>query len=121
MLFRSKGKVTARINSLPYYDSAARHGAHYAPSALQREALIKVQEIANRPQLMLTMTFEEGDIQLINNYTVLHGRTGYEDHPEPERRRHLLRLWLKIPGARSLPPEFANGRARTGIPVQSMS
>ncbi|HTD90269.1 MAG TPA: TauD/TfdA family dioxygenase, partial [Burkholderiales bacterium] len=43
------GKISARINSLPYYESAARHGAQYAPTSLQREALIKVQEIANRP------------------------------------------------------------------------
>jgi hypothetical protein len=98
-----KGKVTARINSLPYYDSAARHGAQYAPSALQREALIKVQEIANRPQLMLTMTFEEGDIQLINNHTMLHAREEFEDWLEPGRKRHLLRMWIAVDDAQRRP------------------
>ncbi len=96
MFSERKGKVTARINSLPYYDSAARHGAQYAPSAIQREALIAVQEIANRPELMLTMSFEEGDIQLINNHTLLHAREEFEDYPEPGRERHLLRMWLAV-------------------------
>ena len=38
---------------------------------------------------------------------MLHDRTGFQDWPEPERRRHLLRLWLAVPGARELPPVFA--------------
>jgi hypothetical protein len=43
------------------------------------------------------MELEPGDMQLLNNYVVLHSRTDFEDHAEPERRRHLLRLWLSIP------------------------
>jgi hypothetical protein len=26
----------------------------------------------------------------------VHARTAYDDHPEPERKRHLLRLWLSV-------------------------
>src|SRR6202040_3482934 len=37
----------------------------------------------------------------------LHGRSAYEDWPEVECKRHLLRLWLSPPGARPLPPVFA--------------
>jgi len=37
---------------------------------------------------------ERGDLQLLNNRLLLHARTAYQDHPEPERKRHLLRLWL---------------------------
>ncbi|MEQ9125211.1 MAG: hypothetical protein RIM80_21900, partial [Alphaproteobacteria bacterium] len=36
-------------------------------------------------------------------HTILHSRTAYEDWPEPERRRHLLRLWLACPGGPDLP------------------
>ena len=38
---------------------------------------------------------------------MLHDRTGFVDWPEPERRRHLLRLWLAASGARTLPDAFA--------------
>jgi TfdA family taurine catabolism dioxygenase TauD len=103
MFSERDGKITARINSLPYYDSAARHGEEYRPRAIQRAALEAVQEIANRPELMLTMDFQEGDIQLINNHTLLHAREAYEDHPEPGRERHLLRMWIAIGDARRRP------------------
>jgi hypothetical protein len=103
MFSESQGKITARICSLVYYESAARFGEQYRPTALQREALLAVQEIANRPELMLTMSFEEGDIQLINNHTMLHAREAYEDHPEPGRQRHLLRMWIAVPDGRRRP------------------
>jgi hypothetical protein len=65
-------------------------------SAAQREALDEVQRIAASPDTYLDMSIGEGDIQFLNNRLLLHGRTGYEDYPEMPRRRHLLRLWLKV-------------------------
>ena len=53
------------------------------------------------------MEFQPGDMQFVHNHTVLHDRTAFEDWPEPERKRHLLRLWLAAPGARPLPPAYA--------------
>lgn len=103
MFSNHDGKVTARICSIVYYESAARFGAQYRPTAVQHEALEAVQEIANRPELMLTMDFQEGDIQFINNHTMMHAREAYEDYAEPERRRHLLRMWIAVPDARRRP------------------
>jgi hypothetical protein len=125
MFSERDGKVTARIVSLPYYDSAARHGDEYRPSAIQREALEMVQGIANRPELMLTMDFQEGDIQLINNHTLLHAREAYEDHPEPGRERHLLRMWIAVDDARRRPlADALAGRYRWvregGIPPKAI-
>ena len=70
-------------------------------------ALDMLAELAGDPELRLDMSFMSGDIQFLHNHTILHARTGYEDWPEPERKRHLLRLWLSPPGARPLPPVFA--------------
>ena len=97
MFSECRGKITSRICSLVYYESAARFGEQYRPTAIQRKALLAVQEIANRPELMLTMDFQEGDIQLINNHTMMHARESYEDHDEPGRQRHLLRMWIAVP------------------------
>jgi alpha-ketoglutarate-dependent taurine dioxygenase len=90
---------------------------------LQRDALVQVQEIANRPELMLTMQFQEGDIQLINNHTMLHAREAYEDWPEPGRERHLLRMWIAVDDARRRPladalTERYRWVQRGGIPVK---
>jgi hypothetical protein len=42
----------------------------------------------------LDIDFRPGDIQLLSNRTVMHARATFDDWAEPERRRHLLRLWL---------------------------
>ncbi len=71
------------------------------------EALDMLADLAGDPELRLDMTFMPGDIQFLHNHTILHARTAYEDWPETERKRHLLRLWLSPPNARPLPPVFA--------------
>jgi hypothetical protein len=124
MFSSSRGKVTSRICSLSYYDSAARFGEQYRPTPLQHEALEKVQEIANRPQLMLSMEFREGDIQLINNHTMMHARTAYVDFDEPGRQRHLLRMWIAVDDERRRPLSDALAARyewvrRGGIPMKA--
>jgi hypothetical protein len=71
------------------------------------EALDMLAALAADDALRLDMTFMPGDIQFLHNHTILHARTGYEDWPEAERKRHLLRLWLAPNRARELPPVFA--------------
>ena len=70
--------------------------------------------------LCMTMDFQPGDMQFISNYSVLHARTEFVDFDEPERKRHLLRLWLNLPVSRPLTDEFATrygpGSARLGVP-----
>lgn len=70
-------------------------------------ALDRFDELAEDAELRLDMAFQLGDMQFVHNHTVLHDRTAFEDWPEPERKRHLLRLWLAAPGARELPPAYA--------------
>jgi hypothetical protein len=42
----------------------------------------------------------------VYNHSLLHDRTAFVDHPDSAKRRHLLRLWLSLPGDRHLPPVF---------------
>ncbi len=58
-------------------------------------------------EFALTMEFRPGDMQFIHNHQILHSRADFEDFPEIERRRHLLRLWLAPREARALPPVYA--------------
>lgn len=79
-----------------YFRSVTRH-AEVAPFTPQEQELMDAyEEIANSPELYFDMSLAVGDIQLISNHFVLHARTAYEDWPEPERKRHLLRLWLSL-------------------------
>lgn len=65
-----------------------------------------VEALCNDPAIQLSFYMEPGDVQIANNYSVLHARTKYEDHDDPAERRHLLRAWLTLPNGRSLPPAF---------------
>lgn len=66
----------------------------------QLEAIGMYKALAS--ELAMDIDFEPGDISLVLNYVALHARSEYEDWPEPERRRHLLRLWLSLDGARPI-------------------
>jgi hypothetical protein len=70
---------------------------------IQSEALDVVQEIANRPELRVSMRMEDGDIQLVNNHVTLHARDAYEEYGESDRKRHLLRMWIGLPDEQRRP------------------
>jgi hypothetical protein len=66
----------------------------------ERALLDTYDAIAADPAIHLDMELEPGDVQLLSNHSQIHARTAYDDWPEPERRRHLLRLWLSLPSSR---------------------
>ena len=70
-------------------------------------ALDCLDALTNDPDIHLSMPFEPGDIQFVYNHTVMHDRTRYQDWPEADRRRHLLRVWVSLPNDRELPPVYA--------------
>ncbi|MBT6275290.1 MAG: TauD/TfdA family dioxygenase [Chromatiales bacterium] len=79
------------------------------------DALDMVADLASDPELFLSMDFQPGDIQLLHNHQILHNRTAYEDWPELERRRYLLRLWLSPPDGLTLPDAFAERYGSTSV------
>jgi hypothetical protein len=66
-------------------------------AADEQEAIAYLQAVATRPGIYLDMDFQPGDFQLLNNRSIFHARTDYQDHPDPDLKRHLLRLWLMMP------------------------
>jgi hypothetical protein len=75
-------------------------------TAVETAALDHLDEHTRRADLRLDMDLQPGDIQLINNYTILHSRTGFVDGELPHQKRHMLRLWLKFPQPWPLSAEF---------------
>jgi hypothetical protein len=63
-------------------------------TAEQQELLHLYERTANDPANYLDMEFQPGDMQWLKNSVILHKRTEYVDHLEPQQKRHLLRLWL---------------------------
>jgi len=85
-------------------------------SSVEIEALDLFDSIIHENNLRLDMMLEPGDLQFANNYAVLHSRTAFEDFDDTEQHRKLLRLWLKMPNARKLAPDFPG---RNGFPEPS--
>jgi hypothetical protein len=81
-------------------------------SAEEMSCFLFLESLPGRPGLSLSMMLEPGDIQFVNNFTIMHTRTSFADDPgDASRQRHVLRLWLShFTGGRPVCEPFANGR-----------
>ena len=100
---RESGQLTCNVSGS--YPHRAVQAGDAVMTPTQIHALEEMARIAASPELYLDMSIGEGDIQFLNNRTILHGRTDYGDPPEIAMRRHMLRLWLQMP---TWPPLPAN-------------
>ena len=80
---------------------------------LQNEAIATYRAIIS--EFALDIEFRPGDIQFLHNYVVLHTRRAFDDWDEPERRRHLLRLWLRDDNGRPMPQSMRDGILGHGV------
>ncbi|MFB5283194.1 TauD/TfdA family dioxygenase [Peribacillus sp. Hz7] len=117
------GKLSCRYNR--GYVESAQEKTGISLSKVELEAYDLMDSLIYDEKMHFNMMLEPGDMQFVNNYTVLHSRTIYEDYEEPNRKRHLLRLWLTMPNGREISPDFAmffdekTGKpGRGGIPIR---
>jgi len=89
------------VRYLRYWIEAGHEKAGQPLTPAQLSALDTLDEILCRPELRAEFNLKPGDMYFINNRWILHNRTAFEDHPELERRRHLVRLWLQGPSIAS--------------------
>jgi hypothetical protein len=101
------GKVSARY--VRTYVEAGEAAAGRPMGEAELGVLDRFEEVTKRPELMLDFTLQPGEIYFINNYTILHARTAFDDFDEEDRRRHLLRLWLEVPQMRPVHPHIRSG------------
>jgi Taurine catabolism dioxygenase TauD, TfdA family len=83
------------VRFIPAYIYASqRHADAPRLTDTAKAAITKMVELANNPDFNVYMDLRPGEMQFINNYHVLHGRTAYEDDAASGYKRHLKRLWL---------------------------
>ncbi len=104
---------------------AHRHEGAAAPSPTQEAAMDWIDQAAQSDEFTFDMRLVPGDLQILNNHVVLHSRTAYEDHDEPEKKRSLLRAWIATPNSQPLSPlmqqafhDHRAGAVRGGIKGQ---
>ena len=66
-----------------------------------RDAMLALDTVMEDDSLGKTFDFEAGQIQIVNNRRIGHRRTGFTDWPDAERKRHLVRIWLRDHGRRT--------------------
>ncbi|HWE68245.1 MAG TPA: TauD/TfdA family dioxygenase [Acidimicrobiales bacterium] len=100
------------VRFIPQYILASqRHPGAPRLSDVTRAAIARAVDLANDPDFNVYMDLQPGQMQFINNYHVLHGRTAYEDDAAAGHKRHLKRLWLATHALTDRPAHFqARGR-----------
>ena len=99
-MFEDKdGRLVARLSHFQVKNGQRLAGV---PLDAQGAAAIEAFEaILNQPGLAARFQFQPGQMQLIDNRALGHKRTAFRDWPEPERKRLLVRLWLRDSGSRA--------------------
>jgi hypothetical protein len=93
------------IRFIPAYIRASqRHEEAPRLTPLALEALETMSAMARDPRFNVYMDLQPGEMQFINNYHVLHGRTSYEDGDG--HKRHFKRLWLATHYLKDRPAHF---------------
>jgi len=64
-------------------------------------ALEAIDEVCAAEDLWYEAALQRGQVQYLNNHEVGHYRSAFEDFDEPERKRHLYRLWHRESGSSS--------------------
>ena len=113
------GKVTSHY-SLTYIENAQMLPGVRKLSDAEREAIQMLMDVSQ--EVCFEMRFAPGDMQLLNNHVIYHGRTAFKDDAGSGQDRMLMRLWLSMPNSRALPDDhavlwgdIAGGRPRGGI------
>ena len=62
-----------------------------------------LEQTAARDDLRMDYDLQPGDMQFINNHTILHARGAFEDWEDEKDggKRHLLRTWISPSNGRS--------------------
>jgi alpha-ketoglutarate-dependent taurine dioxygenase len=81
----------------------------------EREALAFFENVAQRDEVRLELTLRPGEASFINNYEMLHARTGFVDHDDPAKKRLLYRLWLMGDPPRPMKKEAHLYQNRSGM------
>ena len=98
------GKLTSHF-SLTYIENAQMLPGVRKLTEAEHEALRMLLAVSEEQSF--EMRFAPGDIQLLNNHVIYHGRTAFKDDASTGQDRMLMRLWLSVPNSRALPEDHA--------------
>jgi alpha-ketoglutarate-dependent taurine dioxygenase len=96
VLAREEGGIRVRVSRNLIYQGYKLVGR--AVDRRSEAAIAAWFSIVDDPAMYKEFFFEPGQIQFVNNRILGHKRTKFTDSPDTERKRHLLRVWLRQSG-----------------------
>jgi len=100
-VFENDGELRARFSAHQINGGYALRGE---PVDSDGEAAIAaLLDLFEEDDLFIDFDLEPGQMQFVHNRALGHSRTAFVDYPEPDRRRHLVRLWMRDHGRRAYP------------------
>ena len=91
-----EGRMFARANA-----SLIRKGYDVAEQQMDdllAAALDAIDEVCDAEDLWFEGPLQRGQVQYLNNHEVGHYRSAFEDHDDPQYKRHLYRMWHRNSG-----------------------
>ena len=61
----------------------------------QNEILDKLDKIIHDEEFSVSYDLKRYDMSFFNNHRIIHGRTSFEDFKEKEKKRYMIRTWIK--------------------------
>ena len=86
------------LRYLHYYIQIGHERAGKRLTTDQAKALEIVEGLLSRADFRVEFNLQPGQMLFTNNRWILHNRTAFEDYPDPDHRRHYVRLWLQQRG-----------------------
>jgi alpha-ketoglutarate-dependent taurine dioxygenase len=87
------GRMVGRVSRFHIRTGHALAGVPLDPEG--EAAIDAIESIMNEDGMAHEFWFEQGQIQIVDNRRLGHKRTAFEDWDEPEKKRRLMRLWLR--------------------------
>ena len=109
-IFVKHDNLISALHKRRYIETAQRFSDVPKLTNKQIEALNLVDTLCANESFCLSMQLNPGDLEIASNATTFHSRENYEDYPDPNERRCMLRLWLSLFKPRPLPEIYRNTR-----------
>ncbi|NYT59326.1 TauD/TfdA family dioxygenase [Alcaligenaceae bacterium] len=98
MMQMDHGSILCRLSHRHVINGYKMAGIELDP--VSEDALETLESIMREPEFIREFFFEPGQIQIVDNRRLGHRRSGFVDYEEEDKKRHLVRLWLRREGRR---------------------
>lgn len=100
-----EGRITAWVNLKLAELASSLSDSPFSDSDMA--ALRTLEDVAEQDALKFDFRLEPGELVIVNNLSLMHKRSAFQDDADPAKKRLLLRLWLNLYSRPEVDPNVA--------------